>query len=81
VVQCSPYTTSAHVNQLARSAALLQFSALLHDPQDEHRFVRVLEEVGATIGSIHNPLMSLHGLIDRSNSIEWYKRHGANRYH
>jgi hypothetical protein len=45
---------------------------------DEHRFVLVLEEVGATIGSIHNPLMSLHGLIDRSNSIEWYKRHGAN---
>jgi hypothetical protein len=36
---------------------------------DEHRFVLVLEEIGATIGSIHNPLMRLHGLIDHGVRI------------
>ena len=29
------------------------------------RCVLVLEEVGVTVGSIHNPLMVLHGLVDR----------------
>lgn len=70
VVQCSPDTTAVHVNMQARAAASFQYTARQHDPHDAHRFVLVLEEVGATIGSKHNPLMSLHGLIDHGVLIQ-----------
>jgi len=62
VIQCSPDTTSLHVNQQALRAANAQ---LVHiKGKVNTSVVLVFEEVGATIGSAHNPLMSLHGMID-----------------
>lgn len=69
VVQCSPYTTSFHVNSQARLAALSQIKNTRLHADMKHRSVLVLEEVGATIGSQHNPLMSLHGLIDHGMRV------------
>eukprot|EP01035_Chromulina_nebulosa_P020147 gene20147-26157_t len=69
VVQCSPDTTAEHVNSQARRAAIAQYkqSQLL---KERHQVVLVLEEVGATIGSRHNPLMSLHQLIDHGIPLQ-----------
>jgi hypothetical protein len=59
VLQCTPDTTAADILRVARSAANYQ------SINDKCRCVIVLEEVGVTVGSMHNPLMVLHGLVDR----------------
>ena len=64
VIQCTPDTTASSILNLARRAAKTQ----LLNPLD--RCVIVLEEVGVTVGSIHNPLMVLHGLVDRGILME-----------
>jgi hypothetical protein len=70
VIQCSPYTTAHHVHSNAKRAAMAQIAA----SKIQHSTVRrinviVLEEVGATIGSVHNPLMSLHSMIDHGIEV------------
>ena len=72
VIQCSPDTTAHHVHANARRAALAQISA--NKVHMKRINVIVLEEVGATIGSCHNPLMSLHSRID--HGIELPKKEG-----
>ena len=37
---------------------------------EEHVSVLVLEEVGVTVFSPHNPLMSLHSLLDRGVEVD-----------
>eukprot|EP01038_Epipyxis_sp_PR26KG_P004257 gene4257-6036_t len=64
VLQCTPDTTAYDISKLAQKAAHFQ---RLHK---ECRCVLVLEEVGVTVGSIHNPLMVLHGLVDRGVLME-----------
>ena len=58
VLQCSRSTSPEDVLRVAQAAAKYQAS------REEVRCVLVLEEVGVTIGSKHNPLMMLHSLID-----------------
>lgn len=71
VIQCSPYTTAHHVHSNARRAAMAQIAAekIVH-AKFRRINVIVLEEVGATIGSVHNPLMSLHSMIDHGIEID-----------
>jgi hypothetical protein len=68
VLQCTPDTTAADIMRVARSAASYQLSKRL--AKDTCRCVIVLEEVGVTVGSKHNPLMVLHGLVDRGVLME-----------
>ncbi|KAH3762020.1 E3 ubiquitin-protein ligase RNF213 [Pelomyxa schiedti] len=70
VIQCSPYTTAHHVHSNARRAALAQNAANKIALRGRRIVVLVLEEVGATIGSIHNPLMSLHSMIDHGINVD-----------
>eukprot|EP01105_Mastigella_eilhardi_P007620 TRINITY_DN1911_c0_g3_i2.p1 TRINITY_DN1911_c0_g3~~TRINITY_DN1911_c0_g3_i2.p1 ORF type:complete len:3679 (-),score=783.02 TRINITY_DN1911_c0_g3_i2:52-10641(-) len=70
VVQCSPYTTAHHVHSNARRAALAQLTANKIHTATRRVVVLVLEEVGATLGSIHNPLMSLHSMIDHGIEVD-----------
>ena len=72
VIQCSPYTTAHHVHSNALKAARAQIAAKkLQNLNNIKRInVLVLEEVGATINSIHNPLMSLHGMIDHGIEVD-----------
>eukprot|EP01125_Pyxidicula_operculata_P010465 TRINITY_DN343_c0_g3_i1.p1 TRINITY_DN343_c0_g3~~TRINITY_DN343_c0_g3_i1.p1 ORF type:complete len:4704 (-),score=480.58 TRINITY_DN343_c0_g3_i1:101-14212(-) len=73
VIQCSPYTTAHHVHINARNAARAQISADNLQNTTKRINVIVLEEVGATIGSQHNPLMSLHSMIDYGIEIDGKK--------
>lgn len=59
VLQCTPDTTADDIIRVANSAANYQ------SINSTCRCVIVLEEVGVTVGSAHNPLMVLHGLVDR----------------
>ena len=59
VLQCTPDTTADDILRVAMSAANYQ------SINENCRCVIVLEEVGVTVGSVHNPLMVLHGLVDR----------------
>jgi hypothetical protein len=59
LLQCTPDTTAQDILKLAQKAAHLQRL------KPDCRCIIVLEEVGVTLGSKHNPLMVLHGLIDR----------------
>lgn len=59
VLQCTPDTTAQDINRVAVSAANYQLI------NQNCQCVVVLEEVGVTVGSVHNPLMVLHGLVDR----------------
>ena len=68
VVQCSPDTTAHHIAANAQRAALSQLTASRLQ-MESRQCVIVLEEVGATIGSPHNPLMSLHSMIDHGIEI------------
>ena len=68
VVQCSPDTTAHHIAANAKRAALSQLGAERLGIQARQCII-VLEEVGATIGSRHNPLMSLHSMIDHGVTI------------
>jgi len=74
VVQCSPYTTAHHIHQNARKAVLAHQAAQQVQGTRERINVIVLEEVGATIGSAHNPLMSLHSMIDHGIYLPPKKR-------
>ena len=64
VLQCTPDTTAMDIKRVALLAANAQLKE-----GDSVRCVIVLEEVGVTVGSIHNPLMVLHGLVDRGIQI------------
>eukprot|EP01133_Synstelium_polycarpum_P014536 gene14536-17171_t len=69
VIQCSPHTTAHHIRTNALRAARAQIAAdKIQNDTTKRINIIVLEEVGATIGSEHNPLMSLHDMID--NGIE-----------
>jgi hypothetical protein len=59
LLQCTTDTTAADILRVARTAANFQ------SIDDKCRCVIVLEEVGVTVGSRHNPLLVLHGLVDR----------------
>ena len=59
VLQCTPDTTADDILRVAMSAVNYQ------SINENCRCVIVLEEVGVTVGSVHNPLMVLHGLVDR----------------
>jgi hypothetical protein len=65
VLQCTPDTTAADIERVA----LLAAKAQVKQGQTAAKCVIVLEEVGVTAGSVHNPLMALHGLIDRGVHI------------
>jgi hypothetical protein len=64
VLQCTPDTKAADILRVARSAANYQ------SLNPKCRCVIVLEEVGVTVGSVYNPLMVLHGLVDRGVLME-----------
>lgn len=64
VLQCTPDTTAADILRVAEKAATFQRL------NEKCRCVIVLEEVGVTVGSKHNPLMVLHGLVDRGVMME-----------
>ena len=61
MLQCTPDTTAGDIERVGLRTA---------KQNDEARVVVVLEEVGVTVGSVHNPLMVLHGLIDRGVAME-----------
>ncbi|CEM05731.1 unnamed protein product [Vitrella brassicaformis CCMP3155] len=67
-VQCSPLTTPHAILQAANHAAKVQLRELQSD--SEHTAVLVLEEIGETVLSPHNPLMTLHGLIDHGVNVD-----------
>eukprot|EP00760_Papus_ankaliazontas_P011055 PhM_4_TR14640/c0_g1_i1/m.34004 len=58
VLQCSRGTTASEVLRVAKNAARHQ------EKNSSVISILVLEEVGVTLGSVHNPLMMLHSLID-----------------
>lgn len=64
LLQCTPDTNAQDILKLAQTAANAQRL------KPTWRCIIVLEEVGVTLGSKHNPLMVLHGLIDRGVPME-----------
>jgi hypothetical protein len=65
VLQYTTTETATDIERVARLAAKAQVKE-----GREVRCVVVLEEVGVTVGSRHNPLMVVHGLADRRVQLE-----------
>eukprot|EP00659_Diplonema_papillatum_P007008 gene7008-10811_t len=63
ILQCSRHTKAADVSRVVVNAAAVQRGST------DIRSVVVLEEAGATSGSVHNPFMTLHGIIDYGVSL------------
>eukprot|EP00927_Polykrikos_kofoidii_P014152 TRINITY_DN16176_c0_g1_i2.p1 TRINITY_DN16176_c0_g1~~TRINITY_DN16176_c0_g1_i2.p1 ORF type:complete len:3105 (-),score=492.61 TRINITY_DN16176_c0_g1_i2:105-9254(-) len=69
VFQCDPLVTPGAILQAAEQIGRLQLKQKRHSTE-EHVGVLVLEEVGVTALSPHNPLMSLHSLIDHGVEVD-----------
>ena len=69
VFQCDPLVTPESIPRAAEQVIRLQLKQQKLSI-GEHVGVLVLEEVGVTAPSPHNPLMSLHFLLDRDVEMD-----------
>ena len=69
VFQCDPLVTPESILRAAEQVGRLQLKQQKLS-FEEHVGVLVLEEVGVTALSPHNPLMSLHSLLDRGVEVD-----------
>ena len=69
VVQCDPLVTPESVLRAAEQVGWLQLKQQKLSFK-EHVAVLVLDEIGVTALSPHNPLMSLHFLLDRGVEVD-----------